>query len=162
VSFQAENGSRVNILMGSSCWPLSICQWQCKVSRFELWMGATKRRRKDSHLIIIDAWVRVGSAICMAYKFYGQYHWQRKMDSNTVSSHFCQAPRTHISMRKSSFLWILNIQSNHMDTKSELVILFWSSNHYWKWNTSILACLISRKEYKYQAKNGCKRRNIWL
>jgi hypothetical protein len=30
-------------------------------------MGTTKRWRKDSHLIFINAWVRVGSAICMAY-----------------------------------------------------------------------------------------------
>jgi hypothetical protein len=46
---------------------LAIRQWQCKVSCFELWMGTTKRWRKDSHLIIIDAWVGVGSEICMAY-----------------------------------------------------------------------------------------------
>jgi hypothetical protein len=46
---------------------LSIRWWWRKVSCFELWMGTTKRWRKDSHLIIINAWVRVGSAICIAY-----------------------------------------------------------------------------------------------
>jgi hypothetical protein len=131
---------------------LSIRWWQRKVSCFELWMGTTKRWRKDSHLIVINAWVRVGSAICIAYN--GKW---------TVTLYWVIFAGAMHPYFNEKIIFSLDIENSKQP--------YWYQE--WVGNTvsvieSLLEvknkrpCLISRKEYKYQAKNGCKWRNIQL